>query len=807
MTVIAWLLGWLVLFLALASAKTPLRVTTAVVTIALLVTTIWSGAPVWLLIVLWLVLAGLATFLNFEPWRKRYLSAPLLQWFKKVLPPVSKTEQEALDAGTVWFDQEIFSGNPDWQRLISYPWAKLSEEEKQFIDGPVEELCAMINDWQVTHELYDLPPEVWQFIREKGFLSLIIPKAYGGLGFSAYAQSEVVMKIASRSGVAAVSVMVPNSLGPGELLHHYGTQEQKDHYLPRLAKGEEIPCFGLTNPFAGSDAAAIPDTGVVTEKDGVLGIRLNFEKRYITLAPVATLLGIAFKLYDPDGLLGGTKDLGITLALLPRDTDGVEVGNRHYPIDSPFQNGPIRGKDVFVPLDAVIGGKDGIGKGWRMLMECLAAGRAISLPALSIAAAKTASSSTGAYARIREQFKVPVGRFEGVAEVLGRIGARTYLMDSARCLTLSAIDQGEKPSVLSAICKYHLTERMRTVLNDALDVHGGKAVCLGPNNYLANAYGSIPVAITVEGANILTRSLIIFGQGAIRCHPYVLQEIAATQESDTGKALDMFDRTLFAHIGFVLNNGARSFVHALLGSWFIQVPHAGKMRRYAQKITRLCASFAFCADMAMLVLGGNLKRKEMLSARLGDVLSLLYLASATLKRYEAEGEVEADWPLVVLALDEALHDAAEALQDFIANFPNKALAALLQVAVLPFGNPYGKPNDRMTLKAASLLQSPGDSRHRLTKGIYMPDENDPGRGKLEAAFRAVLAAEPLVDKLRQARKNGTISGASLEAQLDEAKAKGVLSEQEVQALQRAESLRRAVIMVNEFDENLQKVLS
>ena len=806
MTVIAWLLGWLVLFLALASARTPLRATTAVLAAALLVTTIWSGAPLWLLIVLWLLLAGMATFLNVESWRKRYLSAPLLQWFKKVLPPVSRTEQEALDAGTVWFDQEIFSGNPNWQRLASLPWPTLSEEEQRFIDGPVEELCAMLDDWQITQELYDLPPEIWQFIREQGFLSLIIPKAYGGLAFSAYAQSQVVMKIASRSGVAAVTVMVPNSLGPGELLYHYGTPEQKDHYLPRLAKGEEIPCFGLTNPFAGSDAAAIPDTGVVTTKDGVLGIRLNFEKRYITLAPVATLLGVAFKLYDPDGLLGGAKELGITLALLPRDADGVEVGNRHYPIDSPFQNGPIRGKDVFVPLDAIIGGKDGIGKGWRMLMECLAAGRAISLPALSVAAAKTASSSSGAYARVREQFKVPIGRFEGVAEALGRMGARTYLMDSARCLTLSAIDQGEKPSVLSAICKYHLTERMRTVVNDAMDVHGGKAVCLGPNNYLAQAYGSIPVAITVEGANILTRSLIIFGQGAIRCHPYVLKEIAATQESDTNKALDAFDRTLFAHIGFVFYNGARSFVHAILGSWFIQVPYHGKLKRYAQKITRLSASFAFCADMAMLVLGGSLKRKEILSARLGDVLSLLYLASATLKRHEAEGQEEADWPLAAWAIDEALHEAAGALQDFIANFPNKALAALLQVVVLPFGNPYGKPSDKMTLKVANLLQSPGDSRHRLTRGIYMPDENDPGRGRLEAAFHAILAAEPLLDKLRAARKNGTIGGATLSEQLSEARTKGVLSDGEIQALQRAENLRRDVIMVNELDPELQEVL-
>ena len=562
--------------------------------------------------------------------RRLLISNFILKIFRKILPQVSQTEQEALDAGTVWWDGELFSGHPNWRKLLAFAKPTLSAEEQSFVDNETDQLCAMIDDWDVTHVRQDLPRQVWKFIKDKGFFGMIIPKEYGGLQFSALAHSAVVTKLASRSATAAVTVMVPNSLGPAELLLHYGTKEQKDKYLKRLAKGLEVPCFALTGPFAGSDAGSIPDAGVVCkgefngQKD-VLGLRMNWEKRYITLSPVATLLGIAFKLYDPDHLLGAEEARGITLALIPTNTPGVKVGRRHFPLNSAFQNGPTSGKDVFIPLEYIIGGPERIGQGWRMLMECLAAGRSISLPASATGVAKLSARTSGAYGRVRKQFKMPVGKFEGVEEALARIGGNVYMMEATRVLTASAVDMGEKPSVISAIAKYHCTERSRAVINDAMDLHGGKGICMGPDNYLARAYQQIPIGITVEGANILTRSLIIFGQGAVRAHPYVLKEIKAAHNPDKKQALLDFDTALWGHVSFSLSNAVRALVFGLTGGRGVDAPTGAPTRRYYQQLTRYSSGFAFAADVAMLVLGGSLKRREKISARLGDVLSQMYL--------------------------------------------------------------------------------------------------------------------------------------------------------------------------------------
>ncbi|HYR05396.1 MAG TPA: acyl-CoA dehydrogenase, partial [Gallionella sp.] len=555
---------------------------------------------IYLLLFLYVALFGISAL------RRNIVSGLILRIFRRILPQVSVTEQEAIDAGTVWWDGDLFSGYPDWNKLLAFPKCGLSAAEQSFLDNEVEQLCAMLDDWDITHKRADLPPAVWQFMKAKGLFGMIIPKRYGGLGFSAQAHSAVVSKVASRSGTAAVTVMVPNSLGPAELLLHYGTDEQKEKYLRRLASGLEVPCFALTGPFAGSDAGAIPDHGEVcygefAGQQNVLGIRLTWEKRYITLAPVATLLGLAFRLYDPERLLGGDVDRGITLALIPTDTPGVQIGRRHFPMNSAFLNGPTQGKGVFIPMDCIIGGTSRVGQGWRMLMECLAAGRSISLPASSIGGMKLAARTSSAYARVRKQFHQPIGKFEGIEEPLARIGAYTYMIDAARRFTALAVDLGEKPSVISAIVKYHATEYGRIAINDAMDVHGGKGICLGPDNYLARAYQQTPIGITVEGANILTRSMIIFGQGAIRSHPYVLKEIAAARDPDRKHALHQFDEALFGHISFALSNAARSFVFALFNGHGIPAPSGsgGETDRYYRHLTRFSAAFALSADVAM----------------------------------------------------------------------------------------------------------------------------------------------------------------------------------------------------------------
>jgi acyl-CoA dehydrogenase len=586
-----------------------------------------------------------------------------------------------------------------------------------------------------------------------------------------------------------------------------------DHYLPRLARGIDIPCFALTSPEAGSDAGAIPDFGIVCRgewqgKKDVLGMRLTWEKRYITLAPVATLLGLAFRLYDPDHILGEKDDIGITLALIPTQTPGVHIGRRHFPLNAVFMNGPTWGKDVFVPLDTVIGGDAYVGQGWKMLMNCLAAGRSISLPANACGIAKGCALTTGAYGRVRQQFRLSIGRFEGVEEALARIGGNTYIMDAARVMTAGAVDLGEKPSVVSAIVKYHLTERGRQVINDAMDVHGGKGICLGPSNYLARAYQQTPIAITVEGANILTRSLIIFGQGAIRGHPFVLKEIQATHERDPDKAVRGFDAAFFGHLAFIASNQARAFWMGLTGARFVRAPGDRDTKRYYQQLTRLSAAFAWIADVSMFLLGGSLKRRERLSARLGDILSNLYLASAALKRYEDDGRPAEDLPFLHWSLQDALARVEDAFYGLFANLPHRIIAWGLRGVIFPFIYPFGRefepPRDQLGSRVVGLLLAPGPARSRLTAGIFIPQDPEEPVAVLEAALRAVIAAEPIGAKIRQARERGVIASSFADQIVDEACAKGVISQAEKEAMERAKMLRRQVIMVDDFPKDLGK---
>jgi acyl-CoA dehydrogenase len=761
------------------------------------------------LALLWVIYAAVVIPLNVPMLRKNFLSNPLFQNMAKTMPTISQTEQEALDAGDVWWEGELFSGKPNFKMIRSLPRPQLTDEEQAFMDGPVEELCRMTNDWEVTHEHYDLSEEAWKFIKENGFFAMIIPKEYGGLGYSALAHSEVVMKLGSRSGSTAVTVMVPNSLGPGKLLMHYGTQEQKDYYLPRLALGEEIPCFGLTGPDAGSDAGAMPDTGVVCYgsfdgKDDVLGIRLNWEKRYITLAPVATLLGIAFKLYDPDHLLSEVEDRGITLALVKRDTAGVEVGKRHFPSNQAFMNGPIRGKDVFIPIDWIIGGEEYIGKGWSMLMECLADGRAISLPALGTAASKIASRYTGSYARIRKQFRTPIGYFEGVEEVLAKIGGQSYAIESARLLVLSALDAGEVPSVISGVVKQQTMERMREVVNNAMDIHGGHGICMGPHNFLARGYQLIPVGITVEGANILTRTMIIFGQGALRSHPYLLKEVEAFHNPDKKRGLKNFDKALFKHMGFILSNIVRTFWMGITSARLLRTPGNKETRYYYRQLVRMSSAFALMTDFCLALLGGSLKRREKISGRLADVLSNMYVISAVLKHYEDEGEPDDDIPLLRWACDDALFNIQTALKGVMTNMPVPLIGGVLNFLVFPLTKPYKGPNDKQGYEVARLLLSSTDTRARLTRGIYISNDASDATGRIDHALDYVLRTEKLERRLRKNMKSGVLSTASLSL-YEDAKQKNIISDDEYELLKEAQLAVRNAIKVDEFSNTGWKV--
>ena len=800
----------LIIFAAIAVAwilayhRLPAWVWTIVLAIGLGLITAFARWPQPLSVTLWVIFVIGALLGNPTPIRRALASRPLLGLFRKILPQVSQTEQEALEAGTVWWDGELFSGNPDWRKLLGYPKPALTADERAFIDGPVEELCRMVHDWEISHELLDLPPHVWKFIRDQGFIGMIIPREYGGLGFSALAHSEVIMKLTTRGSTAAITVMVPNSLGPAELLLHYGTQAQKNHYLPRLARGIDIPCFALTSPEAGSDAGAIPDFGIVCRgewegKQDVLGMRLTWEKRYITLAPVATLLGLAFRLYDPEHILGDQDDIGITLALIPTQTPGVHIGRRHFPLNAVFMNGPTWGKDVFVPLDTVIGGAEYVGQGWKMLMNCLAAGRSISLPANACGIAKGCALTTGAYGRVRQQFRLSIGRFEGVEEALARIGGNTYIMDAARVMTAGAVDLGEKPSVVSAIVKYHLTERGRQVINDAMDIHGGKGICLGPSNYLARAYQQTPIAITVEGANILTRSLIIFGQGAIRGHPFVLKEIQATQESDRNQAVRGFDEAFFGHLAFIASNKARAFWMGLTGARFVRAPGDRHTKRYYQQLTRLSAAFAWIADVSMFLLGGSLKRRERLSARLGDILSNLYLASAALKRYEDEGRQKKDLPLLRWSLQDALAGIQSAFDGVLSNYPSVLLGAVLRVLIFPLGRWFAPPSDRLGHEVASILISPCAARDRLCAGMYLSGNESEVLGAIEAALGIATAAEAVEAKIHAAQKSGAVRGERDPA--DAALGLELISCEEHGLLARYTKLRERIIAVDDFPQD------
>ncbi|AZE54315.1 Acyl-CoA dehydrogenase [Pseudomonas synxantha] len=800
-----WILVLVVGIAYLAHRRTAPLPALGVVAVYLLAMGAWSHAPGWLLLIFWVLIAVVAVPLLLPDLRRQYFTKPLFSWFQKVLPPMSETERDAIDAGTVWWDGELFSGRPDWDKLLAYPKAQLTEEEQAFIDGPTEELCAMVSDWEIGQAM-DLPPAAWEHIKTHGFFALIIPKEYGGKGFSAYAHSQVAMKLATRSGDLASTVMVPNSLGPAELLLHYGTEEQRNHYLPRLARGDDIPCFALTGPLAGSDAGAMPDTGVICkgewEGKETLGLRLNWEKRYITLGPVATLLGLAFKAHDPDHLLGDEEDLGISLALIPTDTPGVEIGRRHLPLGAAFMNGPNSGKDVFIPLEYLIGGQEMLGKGWMMLMNCLSVGRSISLPAVGTGAAKFTSLVTGQYAQVREQFNVPLSAFEGIQEALARIGGNAWLMDSARMLTANAVDLGEKPSVLSAILKYHLTERGRECISHAMDVHGGKGIIMGPNNYLGRSWQGAPIFITVEGANILSRNLMIFGQGAIRCHPFVLKEMALAGREDHDQALKEFDGPLMQHIGFAVSNAASTLVLNLGFGRFEKAPGNRLSQGYFRALNRQAAAFALLADLSMMLLGGELKRRERLSARLGDVLSHMYLASAALKRYHDLDSPDHLEPLFAWAMEESLGESERALDELLSNFPNKVLGCLLRVIVFPFGRRHTGPSDALDAEVAAVIgRAKGDpTLEELLAGCYRPQSAEDPVGALQHAYDLLGASHPLQKKLHAALKSGQVKPTAGESAIDAALHAGVLQPAEAQTLRDAEAARRTVIDVDDFSK-------
>ena len=746
-----------------------------------------------------IVTVALAALFGIPAFRQQIISKRLMRALAPLLPQMGETERIALEAGTVWWDGELFAGNPDWRKLLDFDVQPLSDKEQAFLDGPVEELCGMLDDWQIWQDRA-LPPEVWDYLKREGFFAMIIPEAYGGLGFSAIAHSAVVAKVGSRSVPAACVMMVPNSLGPAELLLVYGTDAQREHYLPRLASGDEIPCFALTEPHAGSDAASGRSRGVVCrgtfDGEEVIGIRLNWQKRYITLAPVATLIGLAFQLSDPEGLLDGPAERGITCALVPRDLPGIEIGAHHDPLGVPFPNGPIFGHDVFIPVDFVIGGTAGVGQGWRMLMDCLAAGRSISLPSLSVGAAQLSTCVAGAYATVREQFNMPIGRFEGIEEALARIGGYTYLMDCARVVTCGALDAGEKPAVVSAIVKAYLTEGMRIVLNDAMDILAGAGICRGPNNLLGRGFVSVPLGITVEGANILTRSMIVFGQGAMRCHPFVHREMVAIGNKD----LAAFDRAFFGHLNFLARNAVRAAALGLTGGRLLTAPVVGADARHYRTFTRFSAAFALIADATLATLGGDLKRREKISGRLADALAWLYLGSTALKRFHDEGRPERDAAVLEWSCTYAAWQVQEALVGVLENLPNRFAAALLSRLVFPWGRPVARPKDALGAQVVHGLLNDNDLRQYLSRDVYRPAQTDHGLGRLEAALQCVVAADPTTQKLRRAVRDGALSRDPVQSLAERAKCVNLIDDEEFRLFTEAEQARDAAIAVDVFEQ-------
>jgi acyl-CoA dehydrogenase len=751
----------------------------------------------------WVLVAVLGA-LSVPAIRRSVLIRPLFRTIKGILPRVSATEQEALNAGTIGFDAELFSGQPDWDKLRAVPPINLTDDEKAFLEGPTNELCGMVNDWTIRHNDKEIPEPVWDFVKKHGFLGMLISKEHGGLGFSAQAQSLVLGRIASRSPDVCTIVMVPNSLGPGELIEKYGTPEQKHHFLPRLAQGLEVPCFSLTGPTSGSDAATMRDVGYVTrgmhEGKEVVGIRLSWEKRYITLGPNATLVGLAFRVFDPENILGKGEDRGITVALVPADHPGVEIGRRHLPSGTAFPNGPNWGKDVFIPMDWVIGGERMLGQGWRMLMECLAAGRSISLPSSSAAGAKSLLRNTSAYARIRKQFDLPIGRMEGLEEPLARMVENAYVNEAARAVTASMVSRGEKPSVISAIMKYQTTERLRRSLNDAMDLHGGKAVCDGPSNYLQSAYQMMPVGITVEGANILTRSLITFAQGALRSHPYLYKEIQACQDADEERGFNAFERAFTDHVSFAVSNVFGAVFHNLTFGWFGRVPEkAYGTAEWYRQVWRSSRNFAFVADLAVAVLGGGLKTKQKITGRLADALSELYLLCCVLKRYEDDGKPAGDRHIVALAARNSLFRFQEAIRGTIDNFPSLPVRWLMRCVVFPLGAHYKPAPDWLGHKCVELVLAPGEVRDRLTRFIHVSQNPDDPTGLLEVAFAKAVAAEAAEKKLDRAVRNGQVRRVHGTDWIGDAAKLGVVSNEEARLLREVEALTARVIAVDHFD--------
>ncbi|MGB0953708.1 MAG: acyl-CoA dehydrogenase [Planctomycetota bacterium] len=779
-------------FLALGFFSVPLIGWTAWFAVYLLLV----GAPMWV----WIVCAIPAVVFNWHALRVRLVSTPVMRFLKKagILPVISKTEREALDAGTVWFEGELFSGQPDFARLLEEGYPDLNAEERAFLDGPCEEVCALVDDWMVFQKR-DLPPEAWAFLQEKGFFGMIIPKRYGGMEFSATAVSAVIKKLSSRSIPLGITAMLPNSLGPAELLMHYGTDEQKDRLLPRLAAGKEVPCFALTEPHAGSDAGGIRANGVVFEEDGALKIRLNMEKRYITLASRSTMLGLAFKLADPENLLRRGTDLGICCALVPSDTPGLSLGRQHDPLNVPFFNCPFEGKDVVIGVDELVGGPARVGQGWRMLMEQLAAGRGIMLPAQATAGTQAAARITGAYTVVRQQFGMSIGKFEGIEEPMARIGGMAYTLEAARRFTCGGLDGGAKPAVTSAIAKYNFTETMRSSVNDAMDILGGAGISRGPRNLLAHPYFAAPISITVEGANILTRTLMIFGQGAIRCHPFAENEISALEKGD----VKGFDFAFFGHIGHVVRNFSRSIVLSLTRGHAASMPIEGVMRRDFQKVSWASARFAILADIAMGSLGGDLKRKEILTGRFSDVFSWMYLASAIMRRYQEEGRTKEDYPLYRWSMDYALGQMQEAFDGIYRNFDAPGLGWLFRgpLAFWSRINPIGSaPRDVDGQRIARILQTPGAQRDRLTEGLYLPTDAEEAMGRLERAFLACVAADQVMAKIKKGIRAKKLPRQKPMTLLEEAVAADVITSEDVAIVQRAEELRDDAIQVDSFSE-------
>jgi acyl-CoA dehydrogenase len=798
---ILWVVIPIILFGVLAYYRANIYIWTIAYGAYYILLSVFSSLSLTSLIILWFLYIVMVVLFDIKPLRQALISKHIFNIFQRSLPTLSVTEKQALAAGTVGWDADLFSGIPDWNKCLSYPPAIMSEEERLFLNGPVSKLCAMINNWDITHNRFNLPKKIWDFLKEQGFFGIIIPKEYGGKGFSAYAHSAILTKIAGRSMSVASVVAVPNSLGPAELLLHYGTSEQQNCYLPRLAAGIEIPCFALTSEEAGSDASAMPDYGIVCkgvyETDEMIGIKLNWNKRYITLAPVATVLGLAFKLYDPDHLIGTQEYLGITCALIPTHLPGITIGRRHYPLNCAFPNGPTQGKNVFIPIDWIIGGSKMAGHGWRMLVECLATGRAISLPSMSSGGAKVTAYATGAYARIREQFRLPIGKFGGIEEALSRIAGYVYIMDATRVFTVCAIDRGEKPSVPAAISKYHITELGRKAINDAMDIHGGKGICMGPKNYLANTYQETPISITVEGANILTRSMIIFGQGAIRCHPYILREINAVLETDTQAAIKKFDHLIFAHCGFMLSNAVRTFILGITNAKWSRAPRR-KLRRYYQQLTRMSSALAFVSDVYMMLLGGALKRKEKLSGRLGDVLSMLYLGSAVLKYFEDNGAKDEEITVAQWASQILLYTSQKQLYEAIINFPNRIISFFLRLFVFPLGNTIKKPSDKLGHELSRMMLNADGLRSLLAKDAYLdPDGNNP-IGYIEEVLKKTIAVESIENEIHKAVRDKKISGYNYELKIKNAVTENIITSREAEQVLDAYNARRKILAVDDF---------